>query len=220
MRKEKNAGFASCRHACRLCVSKWPPHQCRGTKRLRLDAARAAWRRWRQTCSGPCPCRPLCTRSRHQHRRRGRLWRSAVGAAFCVGSTLARRRAVATTTPRGMAEGARLQARTHVAGRKGNASSRSWLTDTTAGPSGSPWVERPAAAGSSCSGMVPRLPLPCTTSASPLPCPPSALRPPLFFRAHPPHPLPHPALAAWNSRARKSALEGSLPGCGRGLRQP
>jgi hypothetical protein len=155
MRKEKNAGFASCRHACRLCVSKWPPHQCRGTKRLRLDAARAAWRRWRQTCSGPCPCRPLCTRSRHQHRRRGRLWRSAVGAAFCVGSTLARRRAVATTTPRGMAEGARLQARTHVAGRKGNASSRSWLTDTTAGTSGSPWVERPAAAGSSCSGMAP-----------------------------------------------------------------
>ena len=61
-----------------------------------------------------------------------------------------------------------------------------------------------------------RLPLPCATSASPLPCPPSALRP----RAHPPHPPPHPALAAWKSRARKSAREGSRPGCGRGLRRP
>ena len=60
-----------------------------------------------------------------------------------------------------------------------------------------------------------RLPLPCATSASPLPCPPSALRP----RAHPPHPPPHPALAAWKSRARKSAREGSRPGCGRGLRR-
>jgi len=141
----------------------------------------------------------------------GRCVLCAQHVSMAEGSSL-----LATTTPRGMATGARLQARTHVAGRKG----------MQACAHGSPTRLRAPAARRGLNAQQPlaapvqgwrrrRLPLPCATSASPLPCPPSALRP----RAHPPHPPPHPALAAWKSRARKSAREGSRPGCGRGLRR-
>ena len=66
---------------------------------------------------------------------------------------------------------------------------RSWLTDTTAGPSRSPRVERPAAAGSSGSGMAPSA---SAIALCNLGQPPalSALRPPPSCPPSPPSPPP------------------------------
>jgi hypothetical protein len=123
MRKEKNAGFASCRHACRLCVSKWPPHQCRGTKRLRLDAssARGVAAVATNVQRSVSMQTSVYTQSTPASTQRAPLAQCCGRCVLCGQhvSTAESSSLLATTTPRGMAEGARLQARTHVAGRKG-----------------------------------------------------------------------------------------------------